>query len=261
MTIQLAHPEAKVRHGFSDDPIFTVRHKIRLLQGVSKMPRHGQGAAGLYCLPNESQDCTSKLRVVPSALYPVFVERTSDDKPTGREHYVLPNAAEKDAYLWRLPGGNTLSKEVRIVGLFNDLEAEFDAARTAMKMARALHADARARAEKLDCSLYDLAYEFGVQELTNDRGLTYYSPTFTFVGAAGEPEGPTETEVFRASSLCDVVEASIAAAKREAEDRRSAILPPHRPALRPFTSGAAALKAVEAPPVESYDGPDDDIPF
>jgi hypothetical protein len=162
-----------------------------------------------------------------------------------------------------LPGGNTLSKEVRIVGLFNELEGEFDAARTAMKMARSLHADARGRAEKLDCSLYDLAYEFGVQECVNDRGLTYYAPTFTFIGAAGSVEGPSEEEVLKASTLCSLVEAAIAAAKQESEDRTSAILPPHRPALRPFiTSGAAALKAAETPPpVESYDGPDDDIPF
>ena len=48
--------------------------------------------------------------------------------------------------------------------------------------------------EKLDLSLYDLAYEFGVQECVNDRGQTYYAPTFTFIGAAGSPEGPSEEE-------------------------------------------------------------------
>ena len=50
--------------------------------------------------------------------------------------------------------------------------------------------------------------------------------TFEFLGAVGEPEGPSEEEIIRASALYDLVEATIAAAKREAEDRRSAILPP-----------------------------------
>jgi hypothetical protein len=61
----------------------------------------------------------------------------------------------------------------------------------------------------------------------------------------------------------ELVEIAIAAAKREAEDRRGAILLPHKPALRPLiTSGNAALKAVEtAPPPSDYAGPDDDIPF
>ena len=97
-----------------------------------------------------------------------------------------------------------------------------------------------------------------MQELTNDRGQTYYAPTFTFIGATGSPEGPTETEVIRANALCDLVEAAIAAAKQEAEDRKGAILPPRNVAPRPlFTSGSAALRAVEAPPPDD----DADIPF
>jgi hypothetical protein len=266
MTIQLAHTENRshARRGFSDDPVFKTRSKVRLLHGVSTMPRHGLGAPGLYCLPNEGQTCTSKLRVISGALHTVFVERAAKDKWVG-DHYVLPDNAEKEGYRWRLPNGNAIEKEARLAATFNGVEAEFDLAKTAMKMARAFHADARAHADKFDCSLCALAYEFGVQELTNDRGQTYYSPTFTFIGAAGEPEGPSETEVLRASALCDMVEAAIAAEKREAEDRRSAILPPRSIAPRPLiTSGATALRAVEAPPpVESYHGPgiDDDIPF
>ena len=89
--------------------------------------------------------------------------------------------------------------------------------------------------------------------------------TFQFIGAVGEAEGPTEEEILRASAVCDLVEAAIAAAKREAEDRRSAmILPPRKPTPRPLiTSGATALIQPQAPPPERYDGPDDDsdIPF
>ena len=268
MTIQLAHTETQggARHGFSDDPVFKTRSKVQLLHGVSTMPKHGLGAPGLYCLPDPALTCTSKLRVISGALYAVFVERAAKDKWV-EDHYVLPPAARKDGYRWLLPNGNAIEKEARLAALFNGVEAEFDLAKTAMKMARAFHADARAHAEKFDCSLCDLAYEFGVQELTNDRGQTYYAPTFTFIGAKGSPEGPTEAEAFRASALCDLIEATLAQAKQEAEDRKGAILPPRTAALaatpRPLiTSGNAALKVVEAPPPVEYDGPDDDsIPF
>jgi hypothetical protein len=241
----LAHTETKgrARRGFSDDPVFRTRNKIRLLHGVSKMPKHGLGAPGLYCLPDEALTCTSKLRVVSGALYPIFVERGGSDKWV-EDHYVLPPEAEKDVYRWRLPNGNTIDKEVRCAGLFNGVEAEFDLAKTAMKMARAFHADARARAEKLDISFCELAYEFGVQECVNDRGQAYYAPTFTFVGAVGDPEGPTETEVIRASAVCDLVEATIASAKREAEDRGSAILPPRN--IAPSRLSPAAPRRSES---------------
>ena len=96
-----------------------------------------------------------------------------------------------------------------------------------------------------------------MQEAPGDRGQTYFGVTFTFIGAVGEPEGPTEEEVLRASAICDLVEATIAAAKREAENRKVAILPPRMAGPRPLiTSGAAVLKAVDtASPI------DDDIPF
>ena len=259
MTIQLAHTEAKARarRGFSDDPMFKSRSKVRLLHGVSKMPKHGRGQPGLFCLPDEALTCTSKLRVVSGALYAVFVERTTKDTWVA-DHYVLPPDAVRDGYRWILPNKNVIDKEARVAALFNGLEAEFDFSKTGMRVARAFYGDAKARAEKLDLSLCDLAYEFGVQERTNDREQTYYAPTFTFIGAVGDPEGPSEGEVLRASVLCDIVEATLAEAKQEAEDRKSAVLPPHKPALRPLiASGNAALKAVETPPPAI----DDDIPF
>ena len=94
----LAHTETKgrTRRGFSDDPVFKTRAKVRLLHGVSKMPKHGLGAPGLYCLPDEALTCTSKLRVVSGALYPIFVERGGSDKWVD-DHYVLPPEAEKDS--------------------------------------------------------------------------------------------------------------------------------------------------------------------
>ena len=156
-----------------------------------------------------------------------------------------------------------LETEARLAGLFNGVEAELDLNRTGMRVARALNSDAKARANKHGVPIFGLAYEFASTELTNDRGQNYHGVTFQFLGAVGEAEGPTEEEILRASAMCDLVEAAIAAAKREAEDRRRRN--PAAPQLAPrplITSGAAALRAVETPPpVERYDGPDDDIPF
>jgi hypothetical protein len=259
--------KAQAGRGVSNDPELLVRSKVRLLQNTSKMPKHGQGAAGLFCLPDESLSCTSKLRVIPGILYTTFVERP-DDKSAPPEHYVLPPGAEQDGYRWRLPNGNAIEQEARIAGLFNGLEAEFDLRATGMKVARGLNSDGRSRAKKLGIPIYALAFEFSSLECTNDRGQLYYSVAFEFLGAVGDPEGPTETEVIRAAALCDLVEATIAEAKREAEDRRSAPstnsgLTPRNIGPRPLiTSGNAALKLVEAPPPVEYDGPDDDsIPF
>jgi hypothetical protein len=273
MTISTSTQELLKAHagrGFSDDPALTARHKIRLLQNTSKLPKHGQGQPGLFLQPDEAATCTSRLRVVLGKVYSTYVERSPDGKPAGREHLHLPADAEKDSsgFGWRLSNGNMLETEARLAGLFNGLEAELDLKATGMKVARALNTDAKAKATKHGVPLFGLAYEFGSTELSNDRGQTYHGVTFQFIGAVGEPEGPSEEEVLRASALCDVVEAAIAAAKREAEDRRSAPwtssgLPPRNVEPRPLiTSGAAALRVVEAPPpVEAYDGPDDDIPF
>jgi hypothetical protein len=257
--------KARLGRGFSDDPALTTRHKIRLLQNTSKLPKHGQGAPGLFLLPDESLTCTSKLRVILGAVYSTCVERLPDGKPAGREHFLLPPDAQKDGFGWRLSNGNTLETEARLAGLFNGVEAEFDLNWTGMRVARALNSDAKARANKHEVPIFGLSYEFASTELSNDRGQNYHGVTFQFIGAVGEVEGPTEEEILRASAVCDLVEAAIAAAKREAEDRRSAILPPRAIAPRPLiTGGATALRAVEAPPpVETCDGReiDDDIPF
>ena len=131
-----------------------------------------------------------------------------------------------------------------------------------MKMARAFHADARARAEKLDISFCELAYEFGVQECVNDRGQTYYAPTFTFVGSVGDPEGPTETEVIRAgpcaiSSRRPSMRRSGRPRTAEAQSCRPATLRQSRlsPAA-PERSGSS-----RAPPPVNGPEIDDDIPF
>ena len=252
MTISQTTQELLKAHagrGFSNDPALLARHKVRLLQNTSKLPKHGHGAPGLWLLPDEASSCTSKVRLVAGALYSIFVEKTSDDKWVS-EHHVLPFDAEKVGYNWRLPGGNTIEKEARIAGVFNRVvDGELDLSRTAMKTAKAFNTDARSRATKLDVPIFGLAYELGSQDLVNDRGQPYWGPTFEFIGAVGDPEGPSEEEIIRAGAICDLVEATIAAAKREAEDHRSAILPPRNIAPRPLiTSGAAA-------PI------DDDIPF
>jgi hypothetical protein len=218
MTITSATQEllkAAAGRGVSNDPTLLTRSKVRLLQNTSKMPKHGRGAPGLWLLPDEAQTCVARLRVIPAILYPVLVERMPDDK-WAAEHYVLPPEAQKDGYGWRLPNKNVLDQEARIAGLFNGLEAELDLAKTAMRVARAFNADAKARVRKLGLPLYGLAYEFAAHELVNDRGQTYFGPTFAFIGAAGDPDGPSEEEIFRASALCDLVEATLADGTRDA---------------------------------------------
>ena len=172
MTISETTQELLREHagrGVSNDPALLIRSKVRLLQNVSKLPKHGHGAPGMFVLPDEAQTCIATLRGVLGAIYPVWVERTENDRFVG-EHFVLLNDAEKDGYRWRRPGGNVLDKEARIAGLFGSIEAELDLAKTSMKVARALNADAKARMKKLGLPLYGLSYELTAQEITNDRG-------------------------------------------------------------------------------------------
>ena len=204
-------------------------------------PSTGRARRACFFCRTRRRPARRKLRVILGAVYSTYVERSPDGKPVGREHFVLPADAEKDGFGWLLSNGNMLETEARLAGLFNDVEAELDLNRTGMRVARALNSDAKARANKHDVPIFGLAYEFGSTELTNDRGQNYHGVTFQFIGAVGEAEGPTEEEVLRASAVCDLVEAAIAAAKREAEDRRSAILPPRRSG-RGRSSPAAPLR-------------------
>ena len=242
MTISQSTQEllkARVGRGFSDDPALTARSKIRLLQHTSKLPKHGKGAPGLFLLPDEALTCTSKLRVILGSVYLVYVERSPDGKPAGREHFIVPPGAEKDGFAWRLPDGNTLEEEARLAGLFSGVEGELDLLRTGMKVARALNSDAKARANKHDVPIFGLAYEFASIELFNDGGQPYFGVTFQSIGAVGEAEGPTEEEVIKAAAVCDFVQAAVAAAKREAEDRKGAILPPSVSGRPPGYAGVA----------------------
>ena len=183
MTISQSTQELLRAHagrGFSDDPALTARHKIRLLQNTSKLPKHGRGAPGLFLLPDEAQTCTSKLRVILGAVYSTYVERMPDGKPVGREHFVLPADAAKDGFGWLLSNGNMLETEARLAGLFNNAEAELDLNRTGMRVARALNSDAKARANKHGVPIFGLAYEFASTELSNDRGQPYHGVVFQF---------------------------------------------------------------------------------
>jgi hypothetical protein len=241
--------KAAAGRGVSNDPALLTRSKVKLLQKTSKMPKHGLGAAGLYLLPDEAQTCANRLRVIPAVLYSMFVERALDDRYVG-EHFVLPGEAEKEEYRWRLPNGNVIEKEARLAGIFNGLDAELDLAKTGMKVARAFNGDARARVRKLGFPLYGLAYEFSSQELVNDRGQTYFGSAFAFLGAAPEPDGPTEEEIIRASAVCDVIEATLAEASRTAaqmvEERKRIEI----------TSGKTVIALPRKPaPI------DDEIPF
>ena len=102
--------------------------------------------------------------------------------------------------------------------LRRDFDAEFDLAKTAMKTARTLNADATARVKKLGLPLCGLVYTLASQELTNDRGQNFFGPLFEFLGAVGEESGPSEAEILRASAIADIVETTLAQAKREAAD-------------------------------------------
>jgi hypothetical protein len=241
--------KAAAGRGISKDPALLTRSKVRLLQNTSKMPKHGRGAPGLYLLPDEAQTCVKTLRVVSGIVYSVFVERGPDDKPV-RETHVLPPQAEKDGYRWRLPNGNVIEIEARLAGVFNGLDAEFDLAKTGVKVARAFNSDADVRASKLGLPIFGLAYQFGSEELVNDRGQTYFGATFIFLGAAGEPDGPTEEEIIRANALCGVVEATLEEAKRETTQ-----MVEHRKRIE-----IPSAKSVIALPPRS-EPIDDDIPF
>ena len=213
------------------------------------MPKHGRGTPGLYLLPDEAQTCVKTLRVIAGVLYSVFVERGPDDK-FAIERYTLPPDAEKDEYRWRLPSGNVIEKEARVAGVFSGLDAEFDLAKTGMKVARAFNSDAKARVSKLGLPLYGLAYEFGSQELVNDRGQTYFGPTFTSLGAVSDPDGPSEEEIIRASALCDVVEATLEEAKRETTP-----IVEHRKRIEISSGKSVITLPRKSAPI------DDDIPF
>lgn len=251
MTISTSTQEllkAAAGRGVSNDPALSSRSKIRLLQNVSKLPKHGRGAPGMFVLPDEGQTCSAMLRGVLGAIYPVWIERTDNDKFVG-EHFVLPDDAEKDGYRWRLPGGKVLDKEARIAGLFEGVEAELDLAKTSMKVARALNADAKARMKKLGLPLFGLSYELTAQEVTNDRGQFYFAPIFTFLGGPTDPDGPSEEEINRASALCDIVEATVDEAKRElAESMKRLEITPGRMLITPQPKPKPALI-------------DEDIPF
>ena len=246
MTISEATKELlKVRagRGFSHDPALTARHKIKLLQNTSKLPRHGRGEPGMFVLPDPEATCSNKVRAILGAIYSIYVERAPDGKPAGSEHFILPDGAARDGFGWILPNGNTLETEARCTGLFDDVEGEnLDLARTGMKVARSLNSDARARATKHGLPICGLAYEFSSTENTSDRGLVYYGVTFRFLGAIGEPEGPSEEEIIRAAAVGDLVEPTLAAATREAEDRKRLEIAPGRMSITSGRSARAARK-------------------
>jgi hypothetical protein len=240
--------KAHAGRGVSNDTALLTRAKLRLLQFASKMPKNGRGAPGMFALPDDNQTCLTALRSILGAIYPVWVEYTENNKFVS-EHFALPNGAEKDDYRWRLPSGNVLDKEARVAGLFEGVEATLDLAKTSMKVARALNADAKARMKKLGLPLFGLSYELTAQEVTNDRGQVYFTPVFTFLGGPTDPDGPSEDEIIRANAVCDIVEATVDEAKRElVESMKRLEITPRRMLITPQPKSTPALI-------------DDDIPF
>jgi hypothetical protein len=247
----LAMLKARAGQGVSNEAALLTRSKVRLLANTSKLPKHGRGRPGLYQLADEAQTCVAKMRVVPAILYSVYVEKTPDEKFTGRDYLALPPDVEREGYVWRCRSGNFLEQTPRLAGVFDGHEAEFDFSGTASKVARAFNTEAKSRLKKLELPLGATIWEFGAQELLNTRQQPYWSPTYVYVAAAGEPDGPSEADIMKALAIADTVEAAIAEAMKEANERAARAIE-SRPANRIEYSTGKSAKAV---------GLDDDIPF
>jgi hypothetical protein len=247
----LAMLKARAGQGVSNEPALLTRSKVRLLANTSKLPKHGRGRPGLYQLADEAQTCVGTMRVVPAILFSVYVEKTPDEKFAGRDYLALPPDVEREDYVWRCRSGNFLEHTPRLAAVFEGLEAEFDFSGTASKVARAFNTEAKGRLKKLKLPLGATTWEFGAQELLNTRQQPYWSPTYTYVAAAGEDGGPNEAEIMKALAIADIVEAAIAEAMKEANERASRAIE-SRPANRIEYSTGKGAKAA---------GLDGDIPF
>ena len=245
--------KARAGQGVSNDPQLLTRLKVRLLQNTSKLPKHGRGSAGQWCLPDEGMTCVASMRVVPAIVYGTYVEKTPDDKFAGREHLALPTGVEREDWVWRLPGGNFLEYTPRLAGVFQGLEGDADFAKTASKALRAFNSEAKSRTKKLGMPLAATAWRFGTTELTNERGQPYWGSTHEYLAAAGEPDGPSEADIMKALAIADTVEAAIAEAQKE---------PGERPQRAIESRPAWSNEPPPAPPApDRYDGPDDEIEF
>ena len=144
---------------------------MTISQTTHAQARAGRSRAFFFCRtrPQPARPSFASL-LAPSIR--LCVERSTSDK-WGRRTLFLPADAEKNGFGWRLSNGNMLEKEARLAGLFIGVDAELDLARTAMRVARGFNSDAKARANKLDVPIFGLAYEFGSNELVNDRGQNY----------------------------------------------------------------------------------------
>ena len=158
----------------------------------------------------------------------------------------------REDYVWRCGSGNFLEHTPRLAGVFEGLEAELDFSGTASKVARAFNTEAKSRLKKLKLPLGATTWEFGAHELLNTRQQPYWSPTYTYIAAAGEPDGPSEADIMKALAIADIVEAAIAEAMKEANEKASRAIE-SRPANRiEYSTG-------KTPKASAW--PDDDIPF
>jgi hypothetical protein len=192
------------------------------------------------------------MRVVPGILYSVYVEKTPDEKFVGRDYLALPPDVVREDYVWRCGSGNFLELTPRLAGVFEGVEAEFDFSGTASKVARAFNTEAKSKLKKLKLPLGATTWEFGAHERLNTRQQPYWSPTYTYVSAAGEPDGPSEADIMKALAMADIVEAAIAEAMKEANESESRAIE-SRPANRiEYSTG-------KTPQASAWS--DDDIPF
>ena len=211
MTISQTTQELLKAHagrGFSNDPALLLRSKVRLLQTRSTKPKHGQGEPGLFLLPDESQTCTIEAsRHFGRGLFDL--RRALAGWQAYGPRALRPAGRRREGRLWLAAaqrkhardGGAARRPVQRRRG-----RARPD--RTGMRVARALNSDAKARANKHDVPIFGLAYEFASTELTNDRGQNYYSVTFNSSERLARRRGPPRRRSFRASAMCDLVEAT-----------------------------------------------------
>ena len=236
---------------------FSTRSKVRLLANLPPRCRETRPRSIPVCghqLADEAQTCVAKMRVVPAILYTVYVEKTPDEKFAGRDYLALPPDVEREDYVWRCGSGNFLEHTPRLAGVFEGLEAEFDfCSGTTRRRSRARSTLKPKAGSRSSSSRW--ARQPGVRalhELLNTRQQPYWSPTYAYVAAAGEPDGPSEADIMKALAIADIVEAAIAEATKEANERASRAIE-SRPANRiEYSTG----KTPKAPA-----WPDGDIPF
>jgi len=193
-----------------------------------------------------------------------------------------------------MPNGNRVEKTAYLNCIVEGELATFAFKPSALTPALSFAKSAEGISTKIDGRDYLVVgakWSIGTRLESNDLGQ-WFLPTFRLLGKLGEPKGPTLEEARRARDLRvglkrEAAEAAALAAPAatpalsvatpRAPAPEAMISPPRAPGKATFTTGHldAKLNATggqsprapgeprgfrEAPPIERYDGPDDDLP-